>query len=336
MKVETQPPVTVLTPVHNGEKYLAECIESVLAQTYHNWEYCIINNCSTDRTLEIAKAYAAKDKRIRLISNSHFAGRQANHNIAFRQITYYSRYCKVVHADDWLFPECIMKMVELAEANPTVGIVGAYGLSNNRVLWMGVPYDKAVVSGREVCKANLLGGPYICGTPTSMLIRADEIRKRQTFYNEASQHADHEVCFDILRIRDFGFVHQILTFTRVHEETASGFADRYNTYLHGVLEVLSKYGMVYLTREEYERQMRQFWTGYYAFLGSKVFRNREKGFWEYHQKELLRLGYSLKRGRIAKAMLMELLDLAMNPLSTTLRIATKIQHSLQNGSREGC
>ena len=134
MKPDQQPLVSVLTPVYNGEKYLAECIESVLAQTYQNWEYCIVNNCSTDRTLEIAQSYADKDKRIRIHNNVEFVGCDPNGNIAFRQISPESKYCKVVHADDWIFPECIMKMVELAEANPRVAIVGAYGLRNVHVV----------------------------------------------------------------------------------------------------------------------------------------------------------------------------------------------------------
>ncbi|MCB0227477.1 MAG: glycosyltransferase, partial [Anaerolineae bacterium] len=53
-----QPLVSVVTPVYNTDKYLADCIESVLAQSYDNWEYVIINNCSTDRSLEIAQRYA--------------------------------------------------------------------------------------------------------------------------------------------------------------------------------------------------------------------------------------------------------------------------------------
>lgn len=60
MNPELQPLVSILTPVYNGEEYLAECIESVLGQTYQNWEYCIVNNCSTDRTLEIANGYAKR------------------------------------------------------------------------------------------------------------------------------------------------------------------------------------------------------------------------------------------------------------------------------------
>ena len=46
-----EPLVSVVTPVYNGDKYLADCVESVLKQTYQNWEYVIVNNCSTDRTL---------------------------------------------------------------------------------------------------------------------------------------------------------------------------------------------------------------------------------------------------------------------------------------------
>ena len=86
MKPDAQPLVSVLTPVYNGEKYLAECIESVLAQTYQNWEYVIVNNCSTDRTLEIAADYARRDKRIRIHNNKTFVGCDANGNIAFQQI----------------------------------------------------------------------------------------------------------------------------------------------------------------------------------------------------------------------------------------------------------
>ncbi|MDH4246150.1 MAG: glycosyltransferase, partial [Nitrospira sp.] len=99
LKREKQPLVSVLTPVYNGEDHLAQCIESVLAQTYQNWEYVIVNNRSTDRTLEIAEQYAQKDKRIRIHNNSEFVGCDENGNIAFRQITPESKYCKMVHAD---------------------------------------------------------------------------------------------------------------------------------------------------------------------------------------------------------------------------------------------
>ena len=61
--------VSIVLPTYNGEKYLADSIESVISQTYKNWELIIINDCSTDKTLEIAQSYAAKDNRIKVYSN---------------------------------------------------------------------------------------------------------------------------------------------------------------------------------------------------------------------------------------------------------------------------
>ena len=119
----SEPFVSVVTPVYNCGPYIAECIESVLNQTYRNFEYLIVNNCSTDNTQEIANSYAQKDSRIRVSNNTEFVGVIANHNNAFNQMSHESKYCKVVSADDWLFAECVGKMVELAEAHPTVGIV---------------------------------------------------------------------------------------------------------------------------------------------------------------------------------------------------------------------
>src|SRR4051812_48504053 len=133
--VNRSPFVSVVTPVHNGEAYLRECIESVLAQTYSHWDYTIVNNSSTDRTLAIAQEYAVVDPRIRIWNSDTFVRVEQSYNNAFRQISPASEYCKVVGADDTLFPECLAKMVEVAEAHPTVAIVGAYGLMGTKVEW---------------------------------------------------------------------------------------------------------------------------------------------------------------------------------------------------------
>ena len=107
MKTLSQPLVSVVTPVYNGEKYLAECVESILSQTYGNWEYIIIDNCSDDQTGAIAQHYAERDGRIRVRRNDEVLLVIPNFNHAMRQISPMSVYCKVVCADDWLFPECL-------------------------------------------------------------------------------------------------------------------------------------------------------------------------------------------------------------------------------------
>src|SRR5437764_11981376 len=115
MNTASQPFVSIVTPVYNEARYLSECIESVLAQTYQNWDYTIVNNCSTDESLEIASQYAVKDRRIRVHRNQQFLPPIANYNIALQQISPESKYCKVVLEDDWIFPDCLETMVAVAE-----------------------------------------------------------------------------------------------------------------------------------------------------------------------------------------------------------------------------
>src|SRR6266511_3806071 len=83
--IPEQPLVSVVTPVHNGERYLRRCIESVIAQSHVNWDYTIVNNCSTDGTLDMALEYASRDRRIRVHNNSSFLPINANYNMAFHQ-----------------------------------------------------------------------------------------------------------------------------------------------------------------------------------------------------------------------------------------------------------
>jgi len=322
---QKQPLISVVTPVYNGERYLAECIESVLAQTYGNWEYVIVNNCSTDHSLEIAQEYAQKDSRIRIHNNLEFLDRIQNFNHALRQISPESKYCKVVHADDWLFPNCLMEMVELAEANPSVGIVGSYVLEGVRVKCDGLPYPSTVIPGREICRLSLLSSLYVFGSPTSLLIRSDLIRNRKAFYtNSLVQTVDQEVCYTVLRHTDFGFIHQVLTFTREHEGSQTTRSQKLNRLILEMLFILTKYGPVYLSREEYNERLSQKIQSYYAFLGKCVLQRRDKEFWNYHREGLENLGLPLSWAKLARATIRELyltlIGSLLHPRNTLQRI----------------
>src|SRR3954468_19202059 len=106
-----QPFVSVITPCYNGAAFIAECIESVLAQTYDNFEYLLVNNCSKDNTLQIMHDYAKRDTRIRVHDNTDFLDVMVNHNHALSFMSSESAYCKCVSADDWIFPDCVRQMV---------------------------------------------------------------------------------------------------------------------------------------------------------------------------------------------------------------------------------
>ncbi|HXG03770.1 MAG TPA: glycosyltransferase family A protein [Candidatus Binatia bacterium] len=303
------PLVSVLVPVYNGERHLAEAIDSVLAQTYERWRCTIVDNCSTDGTAKIAARYAARDGRIRVHTNERFVGVIENHNIAFRLVPPESAYVKVLHADDWLFPRCLAEMVAVAEAHPSVGLVGAYALRSAWVDLDGLPYPSTVVPGRTLGRLGLLGGPYVFGSPTSVMFRADLVRARDPFFEPGSIHADEAACYEILRSADFGFVHQVLTFTRKHPGSVSAsFAERYNTYLAGNLAILKRYGPVFLSPEEYERRLRERLTQYYRYLAESLLERREPAFWAYHREALAQAGFPLDRGRLARTLATELLQ----------------------------
>jgi glycosyltransferase involved in cell wall biosynthesis len=120
MTSKQEPLVSVVTPVFNGERYLRECIESVLAQTYSHWDYIIVDNCSSDGTLDIAREYAARDRRIRIHRNEIFVRVIQNYNIAFRQISPESKYCKPLAADDMLLPDVYVISVGYRAESPRV------------------------------------------------------------------------------------------------------------------------------------------------------------------------------------------------------------------------
>ena len=298
----SRPLVSVVTPAYNEEKRIANCIESVLGQSYTHWDYLIVNNCSTDSTLKIVQKYASSDPRIRVTSNSALLPAIANFNHGLRQIFPRSKYCKILFADDRLFPECLERMVALAEANPSVGIVGAYGLQGTWVLWQGVPYGNSVVSGREICRQRLLGGPYVFGSATSVLFRSDLVRGRDSFYDESNVHGnDSETCFELLKTSDFGFVHQILTLSPEREGSMLQTSRQLNASAADILHELLVYGPYYLTPQEYKACLKTTLSKYYDFLATSLLRPRGKAVRDFHKGKLNENGVAFSRLSMARA-----------------------------------
>ena len=320
MSSERQPLVSVVTPMYNEAEHLAECIESVLGQTYQNWEYVIVDNCSTDGSVDLARRYAARDHRIRVSNNTQFLKAVANHNAALRQISPASKYCKVVFADDWIFPECLERMVAVGEAHPAVGVLGAYGLEGPEVVWTGLPYPSTVVSGYDICRRLFLDGLYVFGTATSLLYRADLVRSRECFYNEANIHADMETCIALLKTCDFGFVHQVLTFTRVRAESRISMSRNMNTLAASNLHHLTAYAREFLSQEEFDGCLKRSLADYYRYLAAGLLRGRARSFWEYHRSALQDAGIGFSRARLGRAVLATLFNAGLNPRASIQRI----------------
>jgi glycosyltransferase involved in cell wall biosynthesis len=314
---DNDPFVSIVTPVYNGEPYFAECIESVLAQDYTNWEYIIVNNCSTDRTLELAKESAARDFRIRVVTNKVFVNSVENHNNAFRAISDRSVYCKVVHADDRLMPFALGKMVRLAAQHPNVGIVGSYQQSNDEIKWKGLPEDVTVLSGREACRMHLLHGVYVFGTPTTLLYRSDLIRRTTSFFPHSEPHVDTSACHASLRDCDFGFVHEVLSHERVHEGQASSRVRKLEAIYPALVEMLNQYGPLYLTEDELVKRREEVLAWYYEMLGrAALTKMARREFWQFHKRKLAEFGYTLNQRRVLGKAVTKFIKGLRSPIAT--------------------
>jgi glycosyltransferase involved in cell wall biosynthesis len=313
---DEQPLVSVVTPVYNGADYLAEAIDSVLKQSHENWEHVIVDNCSTDGTLEIARSYEARDERIRVLSPGVFVDLVESGNRSLREISPDSKYTKVLHADDWLFPECLARMVELAERNPTVGVVSAYRLEETgEVTLTGLSPAISVIPGHEICRSTLLGGPYphVFGSPTSLLVRSDLVRVREPFYDrdynvgeEYPFTEDLAVCCEILRESDFGFVHQVLTFTRRDGRSPYSKFSRLGATVPEHLNLLSRYGPVYLTKAEYQRIVAVYLVRYVLSLVASSPRLTSSELRAYHGPATRRILHSVDRRDVLEGVRLQL------------------------------
>ncbi|MCA9950670.1 MAG: glycosyltransferase family 2 protein [Anaerolineales bacterium] len=119
------PRVSIGLPIYNGENFLEETLNSLLAQTFTDFELIITDNASTDNTQTICQGYAARDGRIRYYRNTENLGASGNYNRAFELAR--GEYFKWAAHDDLLAPQFLEKTVAVLDANPDV--VLCYGLT---------------------------------------------------------------------------------------------------------------------------------------------------------------------------------------------------------------
>jgi glycosyltransferase involved in cell wall biosynthesis len=323
------PFVSVVTPFYNTAPYLAECIESVLAQTHQQFEYLLVNNKSTDGSREIAARYCSSDSRLRLIDNPVFVGQVENYNGALAHISPASKYVKMVQADDTIFPECISRMVELAAREPGVGLVSSYWLTGDQQEGWGVPKDVSYLPGWDACRKIVLGGSYLLASPTSVLYRADIVRARNPFFTLGRYHEDTEAACEILLESDFGFVHQVLSFLRADNVSITTSVLAFNSYDLDYLIILERYGPLVLTAEELARQRAVSHGNYKRFLGRALLRCQGPRFWRYHRIGLATIGWELRWRDIVLQAARELVRLACSPRSTVKQAVTDVRKRLE-------
>ncbi len=191
------PEISALMSVYNGEKYIADAINSILNQTFRDFELIIVNDGSTDNTMEIIKNF--KDERIRIFQLNQNVGVGAALNVGLSHIR--GKYVAKVDADDISYPQRFEKQKDFLDKNK--GIILVKSLVNHfpdnlRVaVSQRYKYIKEVI---EVQKNNVISTEdisnklywYLCIPHTTMMIYADILK--QTKYNELRLCEDHDLC----------------------------------------------------------------------------------------------------------------------------------------------
>ncbi len=163
------PLVSVLMTCYNREKFLPAAIESVLWQTFEDFELIIVDDCSTDGSVEIAREYARRDTRIRVVVNETNRGQFANRNYAMTLAR--GQYIKYHDSDDVMYPHCLAVMVAPMEAEPRAG----FGLSLGRN-WDGGPCPM-LQTPTQCYQREFLGLGMFNAGPAGALFRTEVLRE---------------------------------------------------------------------------------------------------------------------------------------------------------------
>lgn len=221
--------VSILIPVFNREKYIAECIESALSQTYKNIEIIIFDNKSTDTTWEICKKYQERDSRIKIFQNDVNCGPVLNWMKCVNEAS--GEFSKILFSDDMLEKNCIEKMIipfSEGDVGLTYCAAAIGGSRKNSVINYLKRGDTKILGYKYI---NLVLSNLAPVSPGAILLRTSDLRKNlflkfptKTKRDFQNHGAGPDVMISILTSKSYEFVvaiKEVLVFFRAHEESFS-------------------------------------------------------------------------------------------------------------------
>jgi glycosyltransferase involved in cell wall biosynthesis len=211
------PKVSVCMPTYNQAQYLPEAIESVLAQTFHDFEFIIIDDGSSDGSAEIIARYAARDSRIRFERNEPNAGMVNNWNRCLERAR--GDYIKYLFGDDmFLSPHTVEKMARLLDGHPEVALVASARHEidgSSRFLKLLSPYaGDRTCRGPEVIMDCILEQRNRIGEPSAVMFRKKQALRG--FDARFKQIVDLEMWFSLLEQGALAYLAEPLVAFRVH------------------------------------------------------------------------------------------------------------------------
>lgn len=219
------PIVSVLMTAFNRELYIVEAIESVLASTFVDFELIIVDDCSSDRTVEIAKSYELLDKRVKVYINDRNLGDYPNRNKAASYAN--GKYLKYLDSDDIMRVDCLEKMVFQMELHPEC----AFGISSRSIDYsiIHLPANSYHV---HFFKRGILDI-----SPSGSIIRSDIFEKEKGFW-ELRCVSDFEFWLRIALKYPLIELEKDLIFWRQHHEQEIQLGN--NAYLEHTINIIKE------------------------------------------------------------------------------------------------
>lgn len=211
------PTVSVLVPVCNGGPFLGECIESILAQDYHDYELLISDDASTDDSSAVIQHYARKDRRIRWWRNPRNLGIGGNWNACLRAAQ--GQYIKYVLQDDKLIePSALRRLLATVEENPSIALAASVATlidaQSQPIRTRCFFLNSGVWEGRPLIIHCLNEQANVIGEPSLALFR--KAQAARGFDERFKQLLDLEMWFHLLEQGDFAYIAEPLCAFRLH------------------------------------------------------------------------------------------------------------------------
>lgn len=215
-KAVNKPLISVLMPVRNGEKFIAEAIDSVLAQTYQNFELFVIDDASSDETKRIVENYQKLDFRVKSIDLDRQHGAYGAANEAMKQAK--GEFIAPMDSDDVCLPERFEKQVEFLLGNEKHIVVGTQALIINED---GIEIRKKVfpTDHREIYKLFIRVHPIV--HPSCMIRREFLLDKHKLYKTKYGVNDDYYNLFSLLERGKFANLSEFLLKYRIHGGNSS-------------------------------------------------------------------------------------------------------------------
>lgn len=227
------PLVSIVLPTYNGENFIAKAIESILKQTYTNFELVIVDDCSTDRTNQIINSFANKDGRIQVIRNDKNKKLPASLNIGFNVTK--GEYYTWTSDDNEYHPEAIEKMVNFLNRNLDFGMV--YARTNVEKNGEIEPY---IWCDQPTTPETLL---RLCVPGACFMYRADVAKHVGRYDEKAFLNEDHDYWLRILLHSNIWNLKDILYLYRITSDNLTN--TRQEEIKKGKILLLRKYRNIY-------------------------------------------------------------------------------------------